>query len=55
MGSSWFIKGIGYLLVAVFLGVVLWLIRLRPKEVRRKKVGRKKVIRKKVGKRKKRK
>jgi di/tricarboxylate transporter len=59
MGSSWFIKGIGYLLIAVFLGVVLWLIRLKPKEVRRKKVGRKKVItkkvRKKVGKRKKRK
>ncbi|KUO41256.1 MAG: hypothetical protein AVW06_01580 [Hadesarchaea archaeon DG-33-1] len=59
MGSSWFIKGVGYLLIAVFLGVVLWLIRLKPKEVRRKKVLRKKVVtkkvRKKVGERKKRK
>lgn len=59
MDSSWFIKGIGYLLIAVFLGVVLWLIRLKPKEVKRKKGGRKKVIikkvRKKVRKRKKRK
>ena len=54
MGSSWFIKGVGYLLIAVFLGIVLWLIRLKPKKVGRKKVVTKKV-RKKVGKRKKRK
>jgi len=43
MGSSWFIKGIGYLLIAVFLGIVLWIIRLRPKKVKEK---RKKVLKK---------
>jgi len=32
MGSSWLIKGIGYLLIAVFLGIVLWIIRLKPKK-----------------------
>ena len=37
MGSSWFIKGIGYLLIAVFLGIVLWLVRLKPKKVRKKR------------------
>ncbi len=35
MGSSWLIKGIGYLLIAVFLGIVLWIIRLKPKKVRK--------------------
>jgi len=48
MSNSWFIKGIGYLFIAVFLGVMLWLIRLKPKEIRRKEVKRKKVRRKKV-------
>jgi len=37
MGSSWLIKGIGYLLIAVFLGIVLWIIRLKPKKVRKKR------------------
>lgn len=43
MGSSWFIKGIVYLLIAVLLGIVLWIVRLRPKKVRKK---RKKVVKK---------
>jgi len=37
MGSSWLIKGIGYLLIAVFLGIVLWIVRLKPKKVRKKR------------------
>jgi len=48
MSNSWFIKGIGYLLIAVFLGIMLWLIRLKPKEISKKEVKRKKVRRKKV-------
>ena len=35
MESSWFIKGIGYLLIALFLGIVLWIIHWRPKKVRK--------------------
>jgi len=32
MESSWIIKGVGYLLIALFLGVVLWIVRLKPKK-----------------------
>ena len=43
LDNSWFIKGIGYLLLAVFFGIVLWIIHLRPKKTRKK---RKKVVQK---------
>jgi len=32
MESSWIIKGVGYLLIAFILGVVLWFVRLKPKK-----------------------
>lgn len=37
LDNSWFIKGIGYLLLAIFFGIVLWIIHLGPKKVRKKR------------------
>jgi hypothetical protein len=37
MWSPWFIKGMGYLLIAVLLGIALWVIRLRPEKVRKRR------------------
>jgi hypothetical protein len=62
MDNSWLIKGVAFLLIAVSLGIILWLIRQRPKEVvKRRRVlrtkiatqRRKVVVRKRVVKRKK--
>jgi hypothetical protein len=44
MDSSWLIKGLVYLLIAVSLGVILWLIRRRPKRI----IERRKVVRAKI-------
>lgn len=44
MDSSWLIKGIVYLLIAIFLGIILWLIRRRPKKI----IKRRKVVRAKI-------
>lgn len=59
MDSSWLIKGIVFLFIAISLGIILWFIRRKPKKIikRRKvlrakmSVQRKVVVRKRVVKR----
>jgi len=45
MDSSWLIKGIVFLLIAISLGIILWFIRLKPKRIiKRRKVVRAKIV-----------
>ena len=45
MDSSWLIKGIVFLLIAISLGIILWFIRLKPKKIiKRRKVVRAKIV-----------
>ena len=45
MDSSWLIKGIVFLLIAISLGFVLWFIRRKPKKIiKRRKVVRAKIV-----------
>jgi hypothetical protein len=37
-GNSGIVKGIEYLLIAAFLAVILWLVRLQPRKVGRRKI-----------------
>jgi hypothetical protein len=44
MDNSWLIKGIAFLLLAISLGIILWLVRQKPKKI----IKRRKVVRTKI-------